>query len=119
MNWYCCNKCGVDRSEVSAKESGMKCPRCGGMLHVEPLNDHDRHMLGVVGPSLMTAIKASRCEWDPARSEPRAGEDGCLNQAMLSVGTGKRNIHLCYSCAELPNFKRLTSRTPLRSARGI
>lgn len=58
MNWYCCNKCGVDRSEAAAQASGMKCPLCGGLLHVEAANEHDKHMLGTVGPSLMDALKA-------------------------------------------------------------
>lgn len=38
----------------------------------------------------------------------------CQNQATLSVGTGKKNWHLCAWCADQTMFKRLRKRVPLK-----
>lgn len=41
--------------------------------------------------------------------------EDCKNESKLSVGTGtKNNIHLCYECAALPEYKRLRKRVPLK-----
>jgi hypothetical protein len=65
-----------------------------------------------------------RCEWDPKRN--RAGEYipgsidlGCQNYAVLSVGRGKDNWHLCESCAALPYFSRKKVRTKLQVPNGF
>lgn len=58
-----------------------------------------------------------RCEWNPALSTmaldpPRP--DDCPNEAVLSVGRGAGNWHLCESCAMAPEFKRYRRRDPLK-----
>lgn len=41
--------------------------------------------------------------------------EGCKNEAHLSVGAGiKNNIHLCYECSSLPEYKRLRKRVALK-----
>ena len=47
-----------------------------------------------------------RCEWYPEIDElAPSGLIGCQNEATVSVGTGKQNLHLCDSCATLSRFK--------------
>lgn len=61
------------------------------------------------------------CEWNPVADEPAVLDGkqhiGCANEATLSVGR-VHNWHLCSSCADLPKFKRMTKRTPLRNNPG-
>ncbi len=56
------------------------------------------------------------CEWNPhlqkpSQKPPRATD--CDNPAAWSVGTGKRNIHLCEQCARRIEFRRLRHRVRL------
>lgn len=57
------------------------------------------------------------CEWNPRTNRPATFENGqhtgCQNEATMSVGMVS-NWHLCTSCAELPPFRRMTARVPLR-----
>lgn len=68
------------------------------------------------------------CEWNPKTHHPamiqysarlpKEGQRiGCTNEAVLSVGTGQFNFHLCESCAALPEFKRKRKRVPLKMTR--
>lgn len=54
----------------------------------------------------------SECEWNPALNRPAYDTDPPHAKALWGLGRGKRNIHLCDSCAKLPRFARL-SRRPL------
>lgn len=56
-----------------------------------------------------------RCEWNPIANAPADVVDGCENVAVLSVGAGENNLHLCQRCADLPRFARLRRRVPLRA----
>ncbi len=65
------------------------------------------------------------CEWDPendalavmACPQLHLPAQGCTNEATVSLGTGRKNIHLCESCAALPRFKRFRRRVGIGSAR--
>lgn len=56
------------------------------------------------------------CEWCPEENRPAYTTDEHYKEstATWSVGTGKRNIHLCDSCAKLQRFKRM-KHVPLKT----
>ena len=59
-----------------------------------------------------------RCEWNSFLMQPSQDPSrptDCDQPARWSVGTGRRNIHLCEGCAALPYFRRLRKRARLRS----
>lgn len=63
----------------------------------------------------------STCEWNPTEHIPAEvcpssvhGKLACPNEAIVSVGGGMRNWHLCEICAAMPEFKRFRKRTPLK-----
>lgn len=55
---------------------------------------------------------ADRCEWNPRDGCAAIGDDGCKNEAKVSVGANGF-WHLCEDCAELPFFRRFKKRTHL------
>ena len=61
----------------------------------------------------MSDTKPERCEWNPvlhqASWEPPLPTD-CKNAAVMVVGTGHNNWHLCESCANDARFKLMKKR---------
>ena len=57
----------------------------------------------------------SDCEWNPATNEPALNKDPSHGESVWSVGTGKRNIHLCDECRKLPRFSKMKAK-PLKQA---
>lgn len=45
------------------------------------------------------------CEWDPDSDRLATVDEGCGNDAVVSVGADGQ-FHLCESCAGLPVFNR-------------
>lgn len=66
---------------------------------------------------LIAATKFERCENDPPDSTPsdeRGIAPHCPREALMSVGSGRKNWHLCAVCAILPKFRRFRRRVPLQ-----
>ncbi len=53
--------------------------------------------------------RADQCEWEPKHGRPAHTEDEPHADATVSVGADGQ-WHLCASCAQLPQFKRFTTR---------
>lgn len=57
------------------------------------------------------------CEWNPTTGSPATLIDhqyvGCGNIALVELGSGIDNWHLCRSCAVLPRFRNLRSKAYL------
>lgn len=66
--------------------------------------------------SRVRKLKGDPCEWNPEEDREAHMGDVWHGDATLGVGTGKRNIHLCESCAALPRFSQLRKRVSLRRA---
>lgn len=49
------------------------------------------------------------CEWNPGENRPANTGDEPHGEAVWSVG-GRKNWHLCETCAALLEFKRMTKR---------
>lgn len=52
---------------------------------------------------------ADQCEWEPKHGRPAHLDDEHHGDATVSVGADGQ-WHLCKSCAQLPQFKRFTTR---------
>lgn len=61
----------------------------------------------------MSSAITNPCEWNPVTNDKARGDEEPHAEATLSVGSGKRNWHLCEACSRLDRFKRLRVRKPL------
>lgn len=54
------------------------------------------------------------CEWNPKTNQHLEGGDTSHQEkAVWSLGGTGKNIHLCDSCSQLPDFKRYRKKTRL------
>jgi hypothetical protein len=83
----------------------------GPVIIISPITQAEAIEI-VEGWTGMSHFEATRCEWDPVAREPSEIGKGCRRAATVSVGS-RNSIHLCASCASLPEFRRYRVRRPL------
>ena len=62
--------------------------------------------IAVHGKTVKYIYESDRCEWNPTENREALDSDPYHGDAVLSVGTGHRNIHLCELCSKLPKFAK-------------
>lgn len=57
-------------------------------------------------------FRPDHCEWDPGEGRAARRDDAhyLATEAVVSVGNGAGNFHVCLACASLPRFAKFKRR---------